>query len=123
MAKSKVAAAKSQARKRKRKSAKAKREAPALDWHKRCKRDETMCAHRRTWRTYDGEFKVEESDLKYGKGTDRRGNLLGYPIIYRAMCHKRWGWDILSYHRTQSAATKACEVYANSGNHSKGEEM
>jgi hypothetical protein len=61
-------------------------------------------------------YKVEESELKYGKGFDKRGERLGYPTIYRAMVQRPgYGWSILSEHRKASAAKSAIEYFAEHG--------
>lgn len=86
-----------------------------IDWMKRCKKDETEMAYRRTWRSRCGRYKVEESDIKYGKGEDRYGNPLGYPIYYRAMAFIGNAWAILSIHRKRSAAIKQCEHLEEKG--------
>lgn len=96
-------------------------EAPArkrprmIDWLKRCKRCDTQLAERRSWSSRCGNYKVEESNIKYGRKHDKYGNYLGYPIIYRAMVAKDWGWDILSTHRKRSAAVKQLEYYHEHG--------
>jgi hypothetical protein len=86
-----------------------------LEWNKRCKRNDTELAERRTWKTKCGHYKVEESNIKYGRKHDKHGNYLGYPIVYRAMVLKDWGWDILSVHRKRSAAVKQLEYYSENG--------
>lgn len=86
-----------------------------LEWYKRCKRDETQMAERRTWRTKCGHYQVVESNIKYGRKHDRHGNFLGYPIVYLAMVLKDTGWEIISRHRKRGAAVKQLEHYHETG--------
>lgn len=86
-----------------------------IDWFKRCKRDETSAAERRTWRSRCERYKVEESNIKYGRTHKRNGDYLGYPIIYRAMVLRDWGWWLISTHRKRSAAQKALEYFDEHG--------
>jgi hypothetical protein len=86
-----------------------------VEWMKRCKRDETQMAERRTWSTRCGLYRIEESNIKYGRGMNRRGEPTGYPLTYRAMAHLPWGWRIISRHRKRSAAIRAVEYFAEHG--------
>ncbi|MHC4121602.1 MAG: hypothetical protein ACYSWO_29365 [Planctomycetota bacterium] len=87
-----------------------------LEWQKRCKREDTEIAERRSWYTKCKSFKVEESNIRYGRGKDANGQALGYPIIYRAMAKRELGgWYIISEHRKRTAAIKAVEYFAEHG--------
>jgi len=86
-----------------------------IDWLKRCKRNDTMLANRRTWTSRCGIYRVEESTITYGAKTDKHGNYLGYPTIYRAIVKRDWGGQIISYHRKRSAAVKALEYFDDHG--------
>lgn len=86
-----------------------------IEWYKTAKRDNTQLADRRVWRSKCGHYKVEESTIRYGNRTDRNGNHLGYPTYYRAMVLKDFGWDIISDHRTRSAAVSQCEYFHEHG--------
>jgi hypothetical protein len=74
-----------------------------IDWKKRCKRQDTILSKRRVWESKCGIYKVEESDIQYGK---RESSI---PIYYRAMVKRDWGWEIISFHRKRKPATKALE--------------
>lgn len=87
----------------------------SLDWLKRCKRDESMVAERRTWKTRCGHYQVVESNIKYGRSYDAQGNYLGYPPSYRAMVCRDSSWYTLSTHRTRKAAVKQLEYYHEHG--------
>jgi len=87
-----------------------------IDWLKRWKREDTKYADRRSLYSRCKIYKVEESELRYGRGFDKRGERLGYPITYRAMVKREnYGWYILSEHRRQSAAISALEYFAETG--------
>jgi len=87
-----------------------------IEWMKRCKREDNKYAERRSWYTVCKLYKIEESNIRYGRGKDKNGNLLGYPISYRAMVKRRvGGWYILSENKTFSAAKKVVEYYAENG--------
>lgn len=86
-----------------------------IEWNKRAKRDETQMAERRTWKSKCGHYKVEESNIKYGRSTDRHGNYKGYPIFYRAMASVDGVWMILSAHRKRTTAVAQCEYWHEKG--------
>ena len=86
-----------------------------IEWMKRCRRCESALADRRVWSSRCGHYKVEESDIKYGRKHDKRGNFLGYPTFYRAMVLKDSIWYILSAHRKRSAAVRQLEYYHEHG--------
>lgn len=78
-----------------------KKPEPQLEW-KRAKKDETTCAHRRTWESRCGHYIVQESVGKFSEmGT-----------TYYAMhddCGR--GWFIVGRHRNRNSAEMACEKY------------
>jgi hypothetical protein len=86
-----------------------------MDWLKRCKRDETKAAERRTWKTRCGHYKIEEVNIKYGRSYDSRGQYLGYPIFYRAMVMDDGTWSTVSEHRTRKAALAQLEYHYKNG--------
>jgi len=86
-----------------------------IDWHKRMRREDSATAERKVWRSRCGHYRVEEVNIRYGRGKDKSGNLLGYPIYYRAMIKDPLGWDIVSEHRKRTAAIKQLEHYAEHG--------
>ena len=89
-----------------------------IEWNKRAKRDETQVAERRTWKSKCGHYKVVETNIKYGRVTDRRGNYQGYPVYYLAMRlndPEISMWDIISDHRTRKAAVLQCEYFHEHG--------
>lgn len=88
-----------------------------IQWNKTPKREDTACAKRRVWRTKCGHYKVEESQITYGQGTDKNGVELGYPTVFRAMVLTDKGyWKILSDDfRKRSTAMEALEHYAEHG--------
>jgi hypothetical protein len=85
------------------------------EWFKRAQRCDNALSERRVWRSRCGRYKVEESNIRYGRETDKQGNYLGYPIIYRAMVKNGDTWSILSTHRKRSAATKQLEYFHENG--------
>ena len=86
-----------------------------IDWLKRCRRLDSALADRRIWTSRCGHYKVEESDIRYGRSYDKRGNFLGYPPYYRAMTLKDDVWFIISAHRKQSTAVRQLEYYHEHG--------
>jgi len=82
-----------------------------IDWYKRMKREDSAIADRKVWRSRCGRYRVEEVDIRYGRGTNRAGVLLGYPIYFRAMIKRPLGWDIVSEHRKRAAAFKQLEYH------------
>lgn len=87
-----------------------------IDWLKRWKREDTRYAERRTLYSRCKTYKVEETDLKYGREIDKRGERLGYPVLYRALLKRPgYGWTILSEHRKARAAQGALEYFAEHG--------
>lgn len=86
-----------------------------IEWFQRWRRSDTQLAERRVLKSRCGHYKVEESNIKYGRVTDSKGNYLGYPVIYRAMVLLEWGWWILGYHKKSHPAQKAIEYFAEHG--------
>jgi hypothetical protein len=86
-----------------------------IEWMKRCKRADTPLSERRIWRSRCGLYQVLESNIRYGRSYDKRGNFLGYPIYYLAMVKRDGHWHVLSEHRKRGPATKALEYYADNG--------
>lgn len=89
-----------------------------LEWNKRAKRDETQVSERRTWNTRCGHYKVVETNIKYGRSSDRHGNYNGYPVYHLAMRltdPEKDIWQIISEHRTRVAAVKQCEYFHEHG--------
>lgn len=86
-----------------------------LVWNKHPKRDETIMADRRTWKTKCGHYQVVESNIKYGRHKDHRGNFLGYPVYYLAMRSEEGIWQIISEHRRRSTAVAQCEYFHQHG--------
>lgn len=90
-----------------------------MEWNKRAKREDNVTSERRTWRSKCGHYKVEESNIKYGRKTDSRGNFQGYPIRYRAMREHEGMWCIISNHRKKSTAMAQCEYFYTHGSKEK----
>jgi len=88
---------------------------PEIDWLKRWKKADTQMAERRVLESRCRMYKIEESNIKYGRKYKRNGDYLGYPIWYRAMAKLRCGWVILSNHFKLSAAEKALEYHNQHG--------
>jgi hypothetical protein len=87
-----------------------------IEWNKRAKREDTQMSDRRTWSSKCGHYKVSEHTIRYGRGTDKYGNETGYPTYYLAMRLTDIGmWDIISEHRTRSAAVSQCEYFHEHG--------
>lgn len=86
-----------------------------IEWYKRWKRTDTQMAERRTLQSRCGHYKVEESNIKYGRTYKRNGDYNGYPILYRAMVLMDWGWWIISSHKKPGTAQKACEYFHDKG--------
>lgn len=87
-----------------------------IGWLKRWKTDNNYIAERRVLDSKCRRYKVVESNIRYGRGVDQRGERLGYPITYRAMILRRvGGWVILSEHRNASAAKSALEYFDEHG--------
>jgi hypothetical protein len=86
-----------------------------IDWHRRCKKYKSQVADCRRWASHCGIYRVEESDIRYGRKWNSKGKYLGYKIYYRAMVHHLWGWEIISTHQKKSAAYKSLEFYAEHG--------
>lgn len=75
-----------------------------LEWQIRAKKDETDCAHRRTWMTRCGKYATQESVGKFtGMGT-----------VYYALRVLSCEYVIISRHRKRRSAMLACEKYENS---------
>jgi len=74
-----------------------------LEWKTRARKDETDCAHRRTWATRCGKYATQESVGKFtGMGT-----------VYYALRISHCGSVIISRHRKLRPARLACEKYEN----------
>ena len=86
-----------------------------IDWLLRWKNTNTPMSERRTLMSRCAQYKIEESNIRYGRTYKRNGDYNGIPIVYRAMVLMRWGWWIISSHRRKSAAIKAVEYYAENG--------
>lgn len=86
-----------------------------IEWFKRAKRCDTTIAERRVWRSRCDCYRIDESNIKYGRDYDKQGNYLGYPIVYRAMVKRDETWSILSTHRKRSAAVKQLEYFDEFG--------
>lgn len=86
-----------------------------LEWNKRCRRDESQMAERRIWKTKCGHYQIVESNIKYGRKYDKRGNFLGYPIVYLALALREWGWVIVSRHRKRISAQRQLDYYHTNG--------
>lgn len=95
-----------------------------LEWQKRCKRADTDLAERRQWWTRCKNYYVEESNIRYGRKRDEKGESAGYSVIYRVMIKrgaKRFDlkrgdhFDILTKRKTKRAAVEALEYYAEHG--------
>lgn len=84
-----------------------------IEWGVNAKREDTQVSKRRTWRSTCGRFRVEESQITYGEGKDRKGVDTGYPRVFRAMQHLECGWVIISYHRKKKTAQDACQCRAD----------
>lgn len=56
---------------------------------------------------------MEESQITYGEGKDRKGVDTGYPRVFRAMQRLECGWVIISYHRKKKTAQDACQNRAD----------
>ena len=82
-----------------------------IDWYKRMKREDSVIADRKVWRSRCGRYRVVEVDIRYGRGTNRAGVPLGYPIYFQAMIKCPLGWDIVSEHRKRTAAFKQLEYH------------
>lgn len=89
------------AKKRTKKKPRARVALPCLDWL-RAKKDETICAHRRTWESRCREFKIVESVGKFSE----MGTI--YYAIWRGDGFER----IISKHRGRKPAEKSCEKMA-----------
>lgn len=75
---------------------------PTINWKKRCWKDETDCAYRRTWDDWDGKYRVQEAVSKF---TD-------YPTYYFALYFSKNNiFEIISKHKKRSLAEQACEHY------------
>jgi len=75
-----------------------------LTFPRRCRRDTTTTSRRRIWLAAGGLFRVVYSRCMFGP---RRGPR-AIPDVYRAERRHGPGWDVISKHRTQSAAERAC---------------
>lgn len=75
---------------------------PRLDWLKRPRYDETLCARRTIYETRDGLFRVVHS----------RPTLPGLAPLYYAMTRDAHGWRLLSKHRKKRPALHAVESFA-----------
>jgi hypothetical protein len=84
-----------------------------IEWRTNARREDTQVSKRRTWNSLCGHYKVEESQITYGEGKDRKGVDTGYPRVFRAMQRNDWGWLILSYHRKKKTAQDACQARAD----------
>ncbi len=74
----------------------------AIVWPPRAKVSETDVAIRRQWTSQCGQFRVTHS--RYTVGTTDR-----YADRFYAEAWTTNGWDILSTHRKEKAAFRACE--------------
>jgi hypothetical protein len=86
-----------------------------IDWLKKAVKCDTWISERREWRSRCNRFKVQSSDVRYGRVYDKAGNYLGYPIVFRAMITTDLGWKTLTTHSKKSAAMKSVEHYAKFG--------
>jgi hypothetical protein len=86
-----------------------------IDWFKRMRRDDTDVAERKVWRSRCGRYRIEEVNIRYGRGKDKSGATLGYPTFFRAMIKRPLGWYVVSAHRKRTAATKVLEYHADNG--------
>lgn len=73
-----------------------------LSWSKRARRDQTLTAKRRTWRSACGRYLVQESN-----------SLFGLPTVYYAI--DVFGPTLLGRHRRRSGAEKRCQHHLNRG--------
>lgn len=79
-----------------------------LVFPKRCRREITDTSRRRIWLAAGGLFRVVHSRCLFGP---RRG-WQAIPDVYRAEFRRGPGWDVISKHRTQAAAERACRRVA-----------
>jgi len=86
-----------------------------VEWLKRWKRRDTDLAERRVLNSRCSHYKIEESNIKYGRVCKRNGDYCGYSVIYRAMVLMDWGWWVISKHRKLGAAQKAIAYFHDHG--------
>ena len=67
----------------------------------RAKRDETVTARRRIWRSLCGRFRVVEAVSLYG-----------LPTVYRAEQLDEFGWNVISRHCKKERAVEALKKLA-----------
>ena len=76
-----------------------------LIWKKRAKKDNTDVSNRRIWGTKCNKYRVVESKIIFGD----------LPVKYYAMrlvlVRDKECWSIISKHKTQNAANKACQKH------------
>jgi hypothetical protein len=86
-----------------------------IDWFKRMRREDTETSERKVWRSRCGRYRIEEVNIRYGRGKDKNGATLGYPVFFRAMIKRRLGWYVVSAHRKRMIAFKVLEYHAENG--------
>ena len=81
-----------------------------IQWKKRCKKDQTICADRKTWGSRCGLYQVVFSQIRYGKGLGPQS----IPDVYYAMSRKTEDgfFNIISRHRKKNPAIQSCEKVA-----------
>jgi hypothetical protein len=87
-----------------------------IQWQTRRKTEDTKYASRKALYTKCKRFKVIEIEILYGRGRDREGKLLGYPITCEARRLTDSGdWVLISEHQKVSAAKRAVVHYEKKG--------
>lgn len=86
-----------------------------IDWYKRMRREDTEVSERKVWRSRCGRYRIEEVNIRYGRGKDKKGVALGYPTFFRTMVKRPLGWYVVSAHRKRAAAFKVLEYHAEHG--------
>lgn len=81
-----------------------------IQWKTRCKKDQTVCADRKTWESRCGLYKVVFSQIRFGRDLGPKS----IPDVYYAMSRKTTEgiFDIISKHRKKNPAIQACEKLA-----------
>jgi hypothetical protein len=81
-----------------------------IQWKTRCKKDQTICADRKTWGSKCGLYQVVFSQIRFGRGLGPKS----IPDVYYAMSRKTTDgfFDIISKHRKKNPAIQSCEKLA-----------
>jgi hypothetical protein len=81
-----------------------------IQWKTRCKKDQTICADRKTWQSRCGLYQVVFSQIRFGRDLGPKS----IPDVYYAMSRKTTEgiFDIISKHRKKNPAIQSCEKLA-----------